>query len=88
MFKEFLVSFISKFYLKGGWGNTTPKCVVFFALFDSLYHQGHDSWAHYRTDMKLNIIPSFKNKNKSFGKLPSSMCFHGNKRYTVPKCMF
>ena len=29
MFNEFLVFCILKFYLKGGWGNTTPKYVVF-----------------------------------------------------------
>ena len=30
MFKELLVSFILKFYLKGGWGNTTPDFFCFF----------------------------------------------------------
>ena len=34
------------------------------------------------TDMKINITLFFKNCNKIFGKLPSSMCYHGNKRYT------
>ena len=40
MFKEFLVSFISKFYLKGGWGSTTPKFVVFLHFLTAYFIKG------------------------------------------------
>ena len=40
MFKELLVSYISKFYLKGGWGNTTPKFVVFYTFLTAYIIKG------------------------------------------------